>query len=74
MHACYWNMNYFASKFVEKFDHITWSKEESTLSSTGYSCNMGMRAFPYTYVCPRATGPRAEGIHIRQSPNAPCYS
>ena len=39
------------------------------------SCNTGMRA---CLICmpdyPKATGPRAEGIHIRQSPNAPCYN
>ena len=34
-------------------------------------CNMGMGDFPNTYVCPGpgATGPRAEGIHIRQITN-----
>ena len=36
--------------------------------STCNNCNMGMRALPDVY----ARLP--EGIHIRESPNAPCYS
>ena len=35
------------------------------------SCNMGMSALPDMYSqSPRAAGPRAEGIHIRQSMSA----
>ena len=30
------------------------------------SCNMGTSDFPEYAQSPRATGPRAEGIHIRQ--------
>ena len=36
------------------------------------------RALGLCLICmpdfPRAAGLRAEGIHIRQSPNAPCYN
>ena len=35
------------------------------------SCNMGMRDLPDMYTrSPRAAGPRAEGIHIRQITSA----
>jgi len=35
------------------------------------SCNMGTRDLPDMYAqSPRAAGPRAEGIHIRQITNA----
>ena len=35
------------------------------------SCNMGVRDLPYMYArSPRATGLRAEGIHIRQITSA----
>ena len=35
------------------------------------SCNTGMSALPDMYArSPRAAGPRAEGIHIRQSTSA----
>ena len=35
------------------------------------SCNMGTSGLPDMYTrCPRAAGPRAEGVHIRQTTRA----
>ena len=43
---------------------------EANTSWIRISCNMGMRDLPDMYArSPRAAGPRAEAIHIRQIPS-----
>ena len=66
--------NYLTSCLVENVRNaisreIGWTTvaAETIISGRCNSCNMGTRDLPDMYArSPRAAGPRAEGIHIRQ--------
>ena len=56
-------------KLKEQLEKYT--KLEVNTIATCYSYTMGMSGLPDMYTrSPRAAGPRAEGVHIRQTTNA----